>query len=137
MTVWVLISRLFSLDWWSYHLQYFIQSLMGCFINIWGQILLSQISFHKFCMFVPTKATVKLINGNTVNSQGCGILLYCFPNFFIICPVGQVYYCPCHPSNTISSGTLKFYVGFQRVTSESLEHCNFVHPQVRSWRSPY
>ena len=51
--------------------------------------------------------------------------------------MGSVYYCPGHPSNTISSGDLKFYVGFQNVTSEPLEHCEFFDPQDRSWISPY
>ena len=48
-----------------------------------------------------------------------------------------VYYCPGHPSNTISSGVLKFLVGFQKVKSESIEHHNFADPQGRSWRSVY
>ena len=39
--------------------------------------------------------------------------------------------------NTISSGALKFYVGFQKVTSEPLEHSDFVYPQGRSWISTY
>ena len=51
-------------------------------------------------------------------------------------PVGPVYYCPGHPSNTISSGALKFYIGFKTVTSEPLEHCDFVDPQGFSWISP-
>ena len=48
-----------------------------------------------------------------------------------------VYYCPGHPSNTISSGALKLYVGFQKVMPDPLEHCYFVDPQGRSWRSTY
>ena len=60
-----------------------------------------------------------------------------FPNFSIIYPVGPVYYCPGQPSNTISSGALKFYIGFKKVTSEPLEHCDFVDPQGNYWRSPY
>ena len=88
-------------------------------------------------MFVPTKATVKLANGNTGHAQGIGIILYCFTNCLIIYPAGTVYYCTGHPSNTISSGALKFYIGFKKVTSEPLEHCDFVDPQDRSWRSPY
>ena len=88
-------------------------------------------------MFVPTKATVKLANGNTGHAQGIGIILCCFPNCSIIYPVGPVYYCTGHPSNTISSGTLKFYIGFKKVTYEPLEHCDFVEPQGPSWRSPY
>ena len=64
-----------------------------------------------FSMFVPTKATVKLANGNTGNAQGIGIILFRFPNCSIIYPVGPVYYFPGHPYNTISSGALKFYIG--------------------------
>ena len=73
------------------------------------QILQSQIACHTF---VSTKATVKLVNGNTVHAQGIGILLCRFPNCSIIYLVGTVYYCPGHPSNTISSVALKFYVRF-------------------------
>ena len=65
-----------------------------------------------FSMFVLTKATVKLDNGNTGHAQGIGIILCRFPNCSIIYPVGPVYYCPDYPSNTISSGALKFYIGF-------------------------
>ena len=88
-------------------------------------------------MFVPTKATVKLANGNTGHAPGIGIILCRFPNCSIIYPVGPVYYCPGQPSNNISPGVLKFYIGFNKVTSEPLEHCDFVDPQIRSWRSPY
>ena len=86
----------------------------------------------RFSMFVPTKATVKVSNGNTVHAQGIGIILYRFPNCLIIYPVGPVYYFPGHPSNTISSGALKIYVIFKNVTSEHLEHCDFVDPQGSS-----
>ena len=91
----------------------------------------------KFYMFVPTKATMKLDNGNTVHAQVFGIVLYTFPNCSIIYTVLPVCYCPGHPSNTSSSIALKFYVGFQNVTSELLEHCDFVDPQGCSCRSPY
>ena len=74
----------------------------------------------KCSMFVPTKATVKLANGNMGHAQGIGIILCCSPNCSIIYPVGPVYYCPGHPSNTISSGALKFYIGSKKVTSEPL-----------------
>ena len=90
-----------------------------------------------FSMFVPAKVSVKLDNGNTVHAQGIGIILCCFLNCLIIYPVGTVYYCPSHPSNTISSGALNFYIGFKKVTSEPLKYCDFVDPQGRSWRSPY
>ena len=81
-------------------------------------------------MFVLTKATLTLANGNTGHAQGIGIILCLFLNCSIIYPVTPVYYCPGHPSNTISSGALKFYVGFQKVTSEPLEHLNFLTLKV-------
>ena len=83
-----------------------------------------------FYMFVPTKVTVKLATRNTRHAQGMGVVLCRFPNFPIIYPVGPVYYCPGCPSNTISLGTLIFYVGFQKFTSEPLEHCIFFTPKV-------
>ena len=88
-------------------------------------------------MFVPTKDTVKLANGNTRYAQVIRIILCCFPICSIIYPVGPVYDFPYHPSNTISSGELNLYVGFQKVTSEPLEFFDFVEPQGSSWRSPY
>ena len=77
-------------------------------------------SISHFSMFVTTKATVKLANGNTGHAQEIGIILYRFPNCSIIYPVGPVYYCPGHPYNTISSGALNFYIGLKKVTSEPL-----------------
>ena len=88
-------------------------------------------------MFVPTKATVKQANGNTGYAQGIGNILFRFHNCSIIYLVGSVYYCLGHPSNTIPSDALNFYVVSQKVTSEPLEHCDFVDPQGHSWRSPY
>ena len=88
-------------------------------------------------MFSPTKATVKLDNVNTRHNQGIGIILCRFINCSIIYPVEPVYYFPGHPSNTISSGALKFYVGIQKVESEPLKHCDFFDPQTSSWVSPY
>ena len=63
-------------------------------------------------MFVPTKDTLKLANGNIGHAQDIRIVLYCFPYCLILYLVGPVYYCPGHPSNTISSGALNFYIGF-------------------------
>ena len=88
-------------------------------------------------IFVPTNNTVKLENGNTGHEQVIWIVLFTFTNCSIIYPVGPVYYYPYNPSNTISSGALKFYVSFQRVAYEPLGHCGFVEPQGHSWRSPY
>ena len=90
-----------------------------------------------FSIFVLTKATVKLDNGNTLHAQWIGIVLCRFTYWSIIYSMGPVYYFTCPPSNTISSGTLKIYVGFQKVTYEPLEHCDFVDPQGFSWISPY
>ena len=65
------------------------------------------------------------------------MILRHFTNFPIIYPVVRVYYCPGNPSITISLGDIKFYLGFQKVTSEHLEHCDFVYPQGSSWRPPF
>ena len=70
-------------------------------------------------------------------AQGIGVILCCFTTFPIIYPVGLVYYCPGHTSNTISLGALKCYAGFQKVTSEPLEHCYSEDPQGHSLRSLY
>ena len=86
-------------------------------------------------MFVTTKSSAKLYNENTAHAQVIGVILCRFPNCSIIFPVGPVEYCPGHPSNAISSGVLKFYIGFKRVTYEPLEDCDFVDPQGCSWRS--
>ena len=88
-------------------------------------------------MFVQKKSTVKMANGNTVHAQIIGIILCRFHNCTIIYPVGSVYYFPVHHSNTISSGDFKFYVGSQKVTSDPIEHCEFVDNQGRSWILPY
>ena len=88
-------------------------------------------------MFVTTKATVKLANVNTVHAQVIGVILCHFPNCPIIYSIGPVYYCLDHPYNTISSGALKFYVVFQKVVSESLEHSYFFDPQYYYWRYLY
>ena len=66
-------------------------------------------------MFVTTKAIVKLANENTGHAKIIGIVLCHFTNSSIIYPVGLVYYFPGHPYNTISSGSLKCYVFFQRL----------------------
>ena len=54
-----------------------------------------------FFMFVPTKGTVKLANGNTRHAQGIGMVLCRFPNSFITYPEGSVYYYTGQPYNTI------------------------------------
>ena len=51
--------------------------------------------------------------------------------------MGPVYYFPGRPFKTISSAALKFYISFQKVTSERLEHCEFFYPQGHSCISPY
>ena len=87
----------------------------------------------RFSMFIPTKANFKLANEKTGHAQGIGIILCSFTNWTILCTVVPVYYFPDHPSNTISLSTLKFYGGFHKVTSETLKHFDFVHPQGHSW----
>ena len=105
---WVLTSRCFSYYWWLPLLQNIIQSLLCCFINMeGGYVTVTNFSSH-FSMFIPTKATVKLANGNTVRAQGIGIILCHFLNCYMIYPVVYVYYCTGQPYNTISFGYLKF-----------------------------
>ena len=90
-----------------------------------------------FSMFVPTKSTVKLSNVSTVYAQAICIIFCVFTNCYILYPVGSVYYCPGRPSHTITSVAFKFYVVLQKVTSETLVHCDFVDPKGHSWRLIY
>ena len=60
-----------------------------------------------------------------------------FSNYSVIYPVGPVYYFLGHPSKTILPGALTFYIGFQKVISEPIEHCDFLDPQGSYWRSTY
>ena len=82
-----------------------------------------------FYMFFSTKVNVKMANVNMGQHQGIMILLCCFPKFRIIYPVKQVCYFSSQPSNTISLGELKCYVGFKDITYKTLEQCDFVYPQ--------
>ena len=86
-----------------------------------------------FFYFCPNQWLTK----HTGHAQGIGIILCQFANCSIIYPVGTIYYCPCHPYNTISSGLLKFYSGFKKVKSKTLGYCKFVDPKGCSWRSLY
>ena len=90
-----------------------------------------------FSMCVPTKSTVKFSNGNTVHDQLMETILCYIYNCPITYPVGPVYYFLCHHYNNISLDALNFYVDFKKVTSEPLEHCDFVDPQNCSWISPH
>ena len=81
-------------------------------------------------MLVPTKAIVELYNRNTGHAKVIGIILCCFTNCSIMYTVIPVYYFTGHPSNTISLGALKCYIGFQKVTYEPLGHCDFLAPMV-------
>ena len=60
--------------------------------------------------------------------------LYSLTHYY---PVGTVYHCTCHTSNTIVLVYLKCYVIFQKVRSEPHKHCGFVEPQGCSWGSYY
>ena len=51
--------------------------------------------------------------------------------------MGQVYYFPGHPLNTISSGALNVCVVLKIVVSEPLENFDFVDPHGHSWKLPY
>ena len=74
-------SRCFKLDWWSPLLQNFIHSLSTVLFHKYGgeNVAVTNFMSH-FSMFVPTKDTVKLSNGNTGHVQGIGIILCRFTN---------------------------------------------------------
>ena len=91
----------------------------------------------RFSMFFPTRATVKLANGNMWHTQWIGIISCFFTRCSIIYPVGPVYYFPNHSTNTISPVSLNFNIGSQKVASEPLKHCDFVDLHCCAWRSPY
>ena len=88
-----------------------------------------------YSMSAPNKATAKLANGNTGYSKVIEIILCCFTKCTIIYPVGPAYYCLVHFSSTIQLGAFRFCIGFQKVTYEPFENCDFVDPQSCSWRS--
>ena len=69
---WMLTAICFKLEWWSPLLQNFIQYLLYCFVTMEEHFLVTNFKSH-FSMFVPTKATVKLANGNTGHVQEIGI----------------------------------------------------------------
>ena len=83
-----------------------------------------------FYMFVPTKANAKLANVSMGHAQGIRVISCSFTNFPIIYPVELVYYFPGHPSSIISLDALKYFVGFQKVASELIEHCDFLTLEV-------
>ena len=56
---------------------------------------------------------MKLSDGNTGHAQVIGIVLCIFPKCPNIYYVGPVYYCPCHPSDTISLDALNFMLVFK------------------------
>ena len=71
---WMLFSRCFKLDLRLPLIQSFTQYLLCCFINLEDRMLQSHIVCHSFYVF-PTKATLKLANGNTGHAQVIGIIL--------------------------------------------------------------
>ena len=86
----------FRLDWWLPLFKIYKVSTFLFHKDVGVNFSVTNCMSH-FSMFLPTKATVKLANGNKVHAQVIGILLFIFPNCSIIYPVGPVYYFPCHP----------------------------------------
>ena len=71
-----------------------------------------------FNMCVLTKANLKLYDGNMGHDLVIGIVLCYLTNRPIIYTSGQFYLCLDHPSNKISLGALKCYVGFKKYNYE-------------------
>ena len=109
----MLTYRYSKLDCWSPFLKNIYIVFTVLFHKDEGENVAVTNCMSHFSMFVPTKANVKMSNGNTGHAQGIEIILCLFPNCSTIYPVGPVYYFPVHPSNTISSGALKFYAVFK------------------------
>ena len=81
-------------------------------------------------IFVPSKDTVNLDNVNTGHAQVIGIILCYLLRCSIIYPIENFYYFPGYPYNTISTSVITFHVGFQKVTYETIEHCDFLTLKV-------
>ena len=136
MIVRMLTSIFFRLDQWSPILQ-ILYSLYYVFHKYGGvNVAVTNFMSH-FYRFAPTKAILKLSKGNTGHAQLVGVISCRSTNCLVIYPMGPVYYCPGHPSNMTLSGYLKFYGGFQKVTSEPFENCDFFDRQGHSWISRY
>ena len=69
---WMLMSVISRLEWCFPLLQNFIQLLFHEYGG--ANVAVTNFMSH-FYMFLPTKATVELANGNTGHSQGIGIIL--------------------------------------------------------------
>ena len=108
---WMLTSICFKLYWWLPLLNFFTVSTVLFHKNGGANAAVKNCMLH-FSIFVPTKATMKSANGNTVHAQLIGLVLCSFPKCLIIYSVGPIYYCPGQPSNTISSDALKVYIDF-------------------------
>ena len=75
-------------------------------------------------MFVPTIVNVEFSDVNKGHDQVTEIILCRFPNCTIIYPVGPVYCCPGHASNTIPYSYLKGFVLFQMLHWKLLSTVN-------------
>ena len=83
-----------------------------------------------FSMFYPTKATMKLANGNTGHAQGIGIIVCCFHNCSIIYLVGPVCYCPGHPPTPSNQFPSNFMFVFRRLHNNILNIVIFLTLRV-------
>ena len=115
MILWMLTSICFSLYEFLLLPQKIYTVSTDLFLKYGGANVGVENCLSHFSMFVSTKVNVKLDNGNTVHYQLIGTILCLSPNCPVIYPVGTVYCCPGQPSNTILSGSLKSYFGFNKL----------------------
>ena len=80
----------------------------------------------RFYMFLSTKATLKLANGNTGHAQGIEVILCRFPKCSIIYPVVPVYYCPGHLTTPYHKVLSNFMLVFKRLRLNLLNILNFL-----------
>ena len=79
MIFWMLTSIWFRIDYWLLLPQNFIQLLLCCLMSTEEKKPVKNLMLQ-FFMFIPTKANVKLVNGNMGHYQRIGIILCFFPN---------------------------------------------------------
>ena len=76
-------------------------------------------------MSIPTKATLKLANGNMGHAQGIGFILCCFTNCLILYPVGAFFIFQVTLPTASHQVSSNFMLGFKRLHLNLLNIVNF------------
>ena len=132
----MLTYRCFKLDWWSPLLQNFIQYLLCYFIKTEKRILQSQIACHTFLCLSPPRPMWNWLMESRDMPKELGLFYFAFLTVWLYIQLEEII------SVQVTLKTLyhqlpSILYWFKKVTSEPLEHCDFVDPQGPSWWSPY